>query len=379
MQRPLLRAVILGLFGAFASASPAQAHSIGELSVDEVDDYALGRSAPMPAQLEAFEKTNPRGAVAARGVLSHFKLWPLGKTLRVCFLDGDAPRKKLLVDTMMQWIAHANLKLDFGAAPDYAACTRSWDAHIRVTFKDKGSWAFVGTDAQSITDRSRATFAVAVNSDKPFEQINRPYFVFTVLHEAGHALGLEHEHQSPTAKCDDEFDWTFMKDYLGQRGWDAKKVEFNMRAMVAGPRLTVTPYDRKSVMHYSLPPLFFREGRESRCFVPLNVTLSDGDKTLIARAYPKTTDERVANLRDRAAAASATLSAEDKPMQGGVLRAFASALSASYALTETQVRLRFDLRPGAAGRSLGPTKPCGPAVAGCRVARDDSALVIGDE
>lgn len=373
MLRSIFYAIVMTCL-AFGAIPTALAHSIGEPGED-----ALGRSAGVPSQMEAFERTNMRGGIAARGVLSHFKLWPLGKTLRLCFLDGDVQRKKLLIDTMKQWMQFANLTFDFGPEPNYAECTRAWDAHIRITFQDKGSWSFVGTDALAKTDRAKPTFAVAVNSDKPFDQINRAYFVFTVLHESGHALGLEHEHQSPSAKCDDEFDWAYMKTYLGARGWDEKKVEFNMRSMVASPRLTVTPYDRQSVMHYSLPPLFFKEGRQSRCFVPLNVTLSDGDKTLITRAYPKTNDERVADLQNRAAMASAALAAEEKPMEGGVLRAFAQTLSASYALTEAGVRLRFNLKPGASARDLSPTVPCAVGVKGCRVTRDDSAFVIGGE
>lgn len=372
MLRRILYAAVSGIFGLIVAQSTAQAHSIGV-----ADDFAMGRSAPVPGELEAFEKRNLRGGIAARGVLAHFKLWPLGKPLRVCFLDGDPQRKKLLADTMKLWSRHANLTFDFGPEPDFATCTRSWNAPIRVTFTDGSSWSYVGTDALSISNRSRPTFSVAVDQNKPFDKIDKAYFAFIVLHEAGHAMGLEHEHQNPEANCDEEFDWDSMFAYFEDYGWDRKKVEFNMRSMVAGPRLTSTPYDPKSVMHYSLPAAFFKKGLQSRCYVALNAGLSDGDKALAARAYPKTKEDRVVDMRGRAAAASAMLTAQAVPMQGSVLRAFAKTLAGNYARTETNTALRFDLRAGSSGRSLGRTEPCAPGGVNCRVTADDSAFLIG--
>ena len=49
----------------------------------------------------------------------------------------------------------------------------------------------------------------------------------------------------------------------------------------------MTEVDRKSIMHYSLPPELFKRGRNSPCWIPDNDDLSAQDKRFIASMYPK--------------------------------------------------------------------------------------------
>ena len=109
----------------------------------------------------------------------------------------------------------------------------------------------------------------------------------TILHEFGHALGLQHEHQSPNANCDAEIDWDAAYKVGADIGWDKGLVDRNFRQLASSTSLNATAVDRKSIMHYSLPPTLFKRGKQSACFVPENLELSQVDRTFIASIYPK--------------------------------------------------------------------------------------------
>jgi hypothetical protein len=109
----------------------------------------------------------------------------------------------------------------------------------------------------------------------------------TILHEFGHALGLLHEHQSPNANCDAEIDWDAAYKIGAGIGWDKGLVDRNFRQLANTTSLNATEVDRKSIMHYSLPPTLFKRGKESACYVTENLELSEQDRKFIASIYPK--------------------------------------------------------------------------------------------
>ena len=69
------------------------------------------------------------------------KLWKVGRTLRVMFMDGDPVIQQRLQPFAHIWSQFANIKFEFGNDPN---------AEIRISFKQPGSWSYIGTDALTI-------------------------------------------------------------------------------------------------------------------------------------------------------------------------------------------------------------------------------------
>jgi hypothetical protein len=217
-------------------------------------------------------------------VLEDLLLWDQ-EILTVSFKGGTAELHKRIADTASSWSLYANIKFDFGLDA-HTGAYRAWvpgdTSSVRVGFSEPGYWSFVGTDSQdpSIT----APGDITLNLEQ-FDKALPRNWQGTVLHEFGHALGFHHEHQSPVAKCD--FDWDMLYSYLAgpPNYWSKEQVDHNLKEMPAGG-LTYSAHDKHSIMHYAFPEWMFLSGASSACFTPENISLSDEDKNMAAKAYP---------------------------------------------------------------------------------------------
>ena len=235
-------------------------------------------------------------------------------------------------------------------------------------------------------------------SDPQDSDSNLSYFNELVLHEVGHAIGFEHEHQSPEGKCEQEFDWPKVYEFARTEwGWvtpkgevDKQIVDVNMRALSSAERLRITPYDRGSIMHYYFEPELFKRGRNSHCFVGHNKVLSRTDRELAREAYPPEVTMQDGHLQKRADVASAILAPMKltAPQLSRVGREVGRVLAAA----PRKVTLDFDLargagKPSTRGGGGDPLEPCGSADqlsdakmdVACGVAADASVLVVAVE
>jgi hypothetical protein len=221
-------------------------------------------------------------------VMEDLLLWD-ESVLTVSFKGGDTELHKLIADVALEWTKYANLKFDFGYNEDLDRY-RSWipddNSSIRVGFQDPGYWSFVGTD--SLDPEICLPGEITLNLEG-FDRELPANWRATVLHEFGHALGFHHEHQSPVARCD--FDWDKLYDYLAgpPNFWSKEQVDHNLKEMPAGG-LSYSPHDKHSIMHYAFPDWMFISGTSSPCYVKENSSLSEQDKAMAGRAYPFRSD-----------------------------------------------------------------------------------------
>jgi len=234
------------------------------------------------ASYEAAIEENPAngdlptpGRRKKRAVAAFSRLWANGRTLKIAFTDDDLTEshQQAIMHAINQWQPYVSLVFEFidgrEGAPEYGK------GDIRIT-TDVGpglNYTLIGTDAK-LNDPWTPTMVLGVKPDDPkFESI--------VMHEFGHALGAEHEHQHPEA--DIPWDLPAVYAHYAAAGYTKETVDESVLSILKSVGATHTAYDRDSIMHYPIPNKITLGDWE----VGDNRTLSDKDKAFMRKAYPK--------------------------------------------------------------------------------------------
>ncbi|OIN46065.1 hypothetical protein BLL37_14410 [Pseudomonas azotoformans] len=201
-----------------------------------------------------------------RGVAPNKSLWPQNSTVTISFQDTPEHIKKQVKKHVAEIGEHVNLKFKF---------VESGQGDIRISaHKDiKGNWSEVGTDARDLP------------KDQPTMHIdpraNEPHLGTAIQHEFLHALGVDHEQQHPDRTV--PYDKPKTYDYYRETNdWDEKKVDLNVLDKYDPADVITTPYDRSSIMHYSVPGKITTTGES----IDKNSTLSEGDIAFLKSLYP---------------------------------------------------------------------------------------------
>ncbi|OTB13289.1 hypothetical protein K445DRAFT_13967 [Daldinia sp. EC12] len=196
------------------------------------------------------------------------RLWPRDKHhLNVRFLDGE-PEDKQLVENVVVKYYHTipmSIRFRFLRSND----TRSSD--IRITFVRSGSSSScVGRWSEEVA-MNKPTMELNINhNDASKKQAD-------ILHEFGHALGLEHEHTHPDCKIRFNRPVVMEKRNLNDERFNRN---YEKSSVIIG---RTTPYDVDSIMHY---PVEKWETMSLTTDIPLNTVLSRGDRKLLMSLYP---------------------------------------------------------------------------------------------
>jgi hypothetical protein len=105
--------------------------------------------------------------------------------------------------------------------------------------------------------------------------IDWEWWQYIILHEFGHALGMEHEHQSP--KCPHKWNYNVIRAQTGDNetynNWKPLK-----------PADFVSCYDPLSIMHYPVQEFF--SDNDPSYSLPHPTVLSKRDKEFLMAVYP---------------------------------------------------------------------------------------------
>lgn len=204
------------------------------------------------------------------GVAAKDNLWKKGTALKVLFMEGEGALRSRVIEAASQWfLPDVNLSLEHAGPGE--------SAHVRIAFDaTRGSWSYVGTDSLSIHP-SQPT----MNLGWATLDLSKEDFYGLVIHEFGHALGLLHEHNHPQARIE----WNKAAVYAELSGqpnfWDKATIDSNVFAKFDASTVITTDFDNVSVMIYTIPDRWTRDGRS---FMP-SWKLSAGDAATIRKLY----------------------------------------------------------------------------------------------
>lgn len=214
------------------------------------------------------------------GVVQTQLLWPQ-QTIRVCFMDGDTSKWAEIAELVPLWTQNTSAKFDFDLTP--GKCNSDNDFSVRVSFRGGAHYSEVGTKARYLPRNLSTVTLGGLGGSAPLTDEEKG----TVLHEFGHVLGFEHEHQGPSVDCDKEIQW----DYIYANYGPPSLVDPQIRSFLGTGNMTgiyASSFDPKSVMMYYLPRDAFIHPDNSRCFIGAkNNTLSLTDRATVKRFYQK--------------------------------------------------------------------------------------------
>jgi hypothetical protein len=276
--------ILFGLSLAIPLASTSLAHDLHGLVAE--------RSALDPETRAKFDEVKElRRLLAARSAANHdgsleavvqtALKWSSGRAT-VCFFDGSMEARDHVAQVAAKWTASTSLQLDFGPEANRRGCDPNTLSDIRVSFVGSGYWSYVGTEAKLINPYKQTLNLQGMDKSSFNKEDDG-----VILHEFGHAVGFEHEHQSPLGGCNSQFNWNYLYTALG---WSKAEVDRNMRQLDVSSSangLLTTAFDRKSIMLYSLSPKAFLDPVHASCYIEeANTALSTVDTQAMKTVYP---------------------------------------------------------------------------------------------
>jgi hypothetical protein len=233
---------------------------------------------------------------ARRAFAFRFNQWTasdLGpeRRLRVCFLGGNPTIRRTIAEIAREWTKFGNVNLDFGqttpdADPRVHQGPDSYEIHVSFLpgqDSDDACWSLLGTEAKQVgAGEATMGFPKFDYAPKPM-----PYLKYYVLHEFGHALGLNHEHQKHRTGCRLDLQKVVRSfpDGINVDLLRKQYIELNHYDQVV-PGIQIE-FDPKSVMNYVLPADWFDARDGTDCGVGWNFELCDGDRQAVELLYGK--------------------------------------------------------------------------------------------
>jgi hypothetical protein len=249
---------------------PAGVASVDPKSFANSDDKDFALSAKVSALPLAVEHGNE----PLRAVTFPKMMWPRGKPIIVCFLDGYPAQHSFVKKCWAEYQVDLTFK--------YVYHEGRGNSDVRITFKGEGFHSRIGNTQQVSKDEPTMTLGAKIWDG------NRELRAH-ILHEGLHMLGFGHEHASPKCPIKWNRDKAY-KHYKTMYGWGQETTFVNVLKQHPADQVDASEYDPESIMHYAIDGSCTQDG----FCVLVNDELSDLDKQWLKSRYGNSSHIEVA-------------------------------------------------------------------------------------
>ncbi|MCA1500256.1 M12 family metallopeptidase [Bradyrhizobium sp. NBAIM14] len=207
------------------------------------------------------------------------KYWgPQQRRLTVSFLDGGpSDLRRRIIQHMNAWNQTAGISF---------VETRGV-GKVRISRNQAGYWSYLGTDILHIPSNRPTLNLQGFTMNTADSEFHR-----VVRHEAGHTLGLPHEHmrEELVDLIDPQKAYDF---FLRTQGWSREMVDQQVLTPLSQDSIMATPPDQDSIMCYQLPGSITKDGQPIRGGSDINAT----DYAFAGQIYPKVSSEGAPSIQ----------------------------------------------------------------------------------
>lgn len=195
-------------------------------------------SQPKPIMPAIPSDVGPR---RANFIFTNGTKWANGTNIKYMFIEGPEPQWVVVRQAFQQW-------KDLGIGLIFTETTNIEEAMVRIGFDlSLGSWSYVGRDILGISKPDRTmNFGWDLTADS--------YGMTTALHEIGHTIGYQHEHQSPFSGIVWDTDAVYNSFSGSPNFWSKAMIDNNILNKMAANELTGSNWDSTSIMEYQFGP-----------------------------------------------------------------------------------------------------------------------------